>query len=177
MKIVKVFLFFGLICLSMSSCVQEVEGPPESVSGYAPTYLAKTDADTVSFEDPQPTVRPGKIVLLDSLLFQVEQYQGIHIIDLSDPDNAVKIGFYKIFGCSQLTIQGHYMYTNSGRNFIVIDMLNLMNPKVTDFRKDYLAVFSFPPPPANSYFECPDASKGIIIGWESKLLNKPTCRY
>ncbi|MCO6459780.1 MAG: hypothetical protein J5I59_00115 [Saprospiraceae bacterium] len=177
MKILYNLILLLCLCGSLTSCIDEDAGPPDSVEGFAPIYLAKTDSDTVTFIQPQPTVQPGKIVIKGTLLFQVEQYQGIHIVDLSDPENAKKIGFYKIFACSELTIHNHFIYTNSGRDFIVIDIKQLDVPRVTDYRDNYFTAFSFPAPPVNSYFECPDPTKGIIIGWEAKTLNNPQCKY
>ena len=81
------------VIVSMTSCDLSESGPPDSVSGYAPVYLQKVGSDTIRFLPPEPTVKGGKIYIKDDILYQVELYKGIHIIDISDPEHAEKIGF------------------------------------------------------------------------------------
>ena len=174
----RLFYFIVLIIFAAGfiSCDFDEAGPPSSVRGYAPVYFPKTNNDTLKFVGPQPTEKAGKIVLKGDLLYQVEQYKGIHIIDFRDANNAKKIGFYEIFGSTELTIKDHYMYTNSGTAFIVIDIADLFNPRVVDYRPDYWVGLSFPPPPGNGYFECPDPQKGIVISWSETILHNPKCK-
>lgn len=177
MKSIRAFCLYSLLSLTCVSCIIDEAAPPDKVEGYAPVYITRTGADTVLFAQPKNTVQAGKIVLHGNILYQVEQYYGIHIIDLTDPEHANKIGFYEIFGCTELTLQGSYLYTNSGNDFLVIDISMPEQPRVADYKAGYFSGISFPPPPANGYFECPDPAKGIVAGWEKKTLNRPQCRY
>ena len=165
------------VIVSMTSCDLSESGPPDSVSGYAPVYLQKVGSDTIRFLPPEPTVKGGKIYIKDDILYQVELYKGIHIIDISDPEHAEKIGFYEIFGCTQVTMHDNYMYVNSSNDFLVIDVSNMMDPKVVDYKKNYFKGIAFPPPPEGGYFECIDPSKGIVIEWKRGTLQSPKCRF
>ena len=161
----------------MTSCEPDGDPPPARITGYTPIYLQKEGNDTVTFSMPQATVHGGKIYLKGNILYQVEQNTGIHIIDVSDPDNAEKIGFYRIFGCSQITMEGNFMYVNSSRDFLVIDVSILTAPKVVNYFANYFEALSFPAPPNSGYFECVDPAKGIVTGWKTATLNSPQCRY
>jgi len=174
--------FINCLCILLSVCCLagcEPDGnpPPLEVSGYMPLYLQKEGNDTVRFTEPQPTVNGGKIYLKGNILYQIEQYKGIHIINVTDPEIAEKIGFYEIFGCNQITMEGKYMYVNSARDFLVIDVSDLSLPRLVNYYPDYFEAFSFPPPPASGYFECVDPSKGIVTGWKKVTLKSPECRY
>ena len=171
------FLFLIFSFAGLTSCIFDEDPPPDNVFGNAPIYLQKTNSDTITFLSPQPTINGGKIYLKGDLLFQVELYKGIHIVDISDPENAKKIGFYEIFGCTQLTMQDQYMYANSAAAFIVIDISVLTAPRVVSYDPDYFNSIAFPPPPDEGYFECIDPSKGIVTGWERKSLTSPKCRF
>lgn len=173
------FLYLSLLFIvtGFTSCDLAGDPPPDQTMGYAPIYLQKTNTDTITFLPPQPTINGGKIYLKDDLLFQVELYKGIHIVNIADPENAQKIGYYEIFGCTQLTMQDQYMYANSAAAFMVIDISDLMSPRVVSYEPDYFKAIAFPPPPDPGYFECIDPSKGIITGWERKSLTSPKCRY
>ncbi len=81
-------LLFIIFCVIFNACDPSGSGPPDNVSGYAPVYLQRTGDDTIKFLPPQPTVKGGKVYLKDNILYQVELYRGIHIIDLSDPEHA-----------------------------------------------------------------------------------------
>lgn len=165
----------SLFCLT--GCEPDGSPPPAEVIGYAPVYVKKVGNDTIRFVDSRPTVNGGKIYLKGNILYQVEQFEGIHIIDVSDPENAIKIGFYEIFGCNQITMEGKYMYVNSLRDFLVIDVSQLSAPEIINFYPDYFEAFSFPAPPGSGYFECVDPSKGIVTGWKKVTLKSPECRY
>lgn len=177
MKSIWTFCLYSFLSLTSVACVIDEAAPPDNIEGYAPVYITRTGTDTVLFTQPRSTVHAGKIVLHGNILYQVEQYYGIHIIDMTDPEHASKIGFYEIFGCTGLTLHGNYIYTNSGNDFLVIDISNREQPRVADYEVGYFSGISFPPPPANGYFECPDPARGIIVDWEKKTLNKPQCRY
>ncbi len=171
------FILLSFVIISLTSCDPAGSGPPDNVLGYAPVYLQKTGDDTIKFLPPQPTIKGGKIYLKDDILYQVELYRGIHIINLSDPEHAEKIGFYEIFGCTQLTMQDNYMYVNSSNDFLVIDVSIMTEPKVVKYDADYFLSSSFLSPPRSGYFECIDPSKGIVIDWKSVMLESPKCRF
>src|SRR5688572_15346105 len=60
---------------------------------YLPVYGLDSSSRVITADMPQPTVDAGKIYVHGSLLYQVEVYKGIHIIDYSNKDQPVKLAF------------------------------------------------------------------------------------
>lgn len=167
---------FFCFVLMLNACVEEPVIPGE-VNGYKPLYLQDTNADTVTVRQPQPVVHGGRIVLYKSWMFQVELNRGVHIFDLQDTANISKVLFYEIFGCNQLSIQSDHMYVNTITDLLVINIADLLHPRITDYKKGFYRSFPFIPPPAHGYFECVDPSRGLLTGWKDTLLNNPKCLY
>jgi hypothetical protein len=73
-----------------------------------------------------------------------------------------------------LAAKGDLLYVDNGADLVT---LNISNPNsvflVSRVKK------AFPnqefPPFTNTYFECVDESKGIVVGWELTDLQDPQC--
>jgi len=168
-------IFMSVICLA--SCVQNSAGINNQVHGYAPIYSNVQSPGTVTLSSVRPTVHAGKIYAYDQYLFQVEENEGIHIIDNSDPHHAHKTGFLQVAGCSELAIHSGYLYTNNMGDLVVIDMNNMAAPQLVKRIEGAFPQFSQEYPPFNNvYFECVDPSRGKVIGWEEKMLTDPKCK-
>ena len=145
--------------------------------GYAPVYASVQSATQLNMESSRPTINPGKIYAYNQYLFQVEQGKGIHIINNSNPQQAEKISFLNIPLCAELAIKSNFLYTNNLDDLVVFDISNILSPQLVSRLED-----AFPnesqlyPPMANVYFECVDPSRGIVIGWERKMIDNPKCR-
>jgi len=84
----------------------------------------------------------------------------------------------KIPAASELAIKSNYLYTNNMDDLVVFDLSNITSPHLVNRINGAFPQISQKYPPFNGvYFECPDPSKGIVVGWEEKLLNEtPKCR-
>ena len=108
---------------------------------------------------------------------EVEQNEGIHIIDNSNLQQAKKVSFLKIPGCSEIAIRNNYLYSNNLNDLIVFDLSNLTAPQLVNRLENAFPQFSQSYPPfSDVYFECPDPSKGVVIAWEQKSLSSAKCR-
>lgn len=149
------------------------------ISGYAPVYSSRAAALTVGNSGPQPFVNGGKIATQGNLLYQVEQDKGIHIINISNPSQPVKLGFVNIALCRELTLKGGYLYTNNMNDLVVLNVSNpanvTENSRIANAFPD-LGVQFPPEAKAGDYFECADASKGLVVRWELTQINNPQCR-
>ena len=147
------------------------------VEGYVPVYASAQASTMINVEAPKPTASAGKIYAYNQFLFQVEQGKGIHIMDNSDPQQAEKISFLSIPLCSELAIKSNFLYTNNLDDLLVFNISNIQSPQLVSRMEG-----AFPnegqqyPPMSNVYFECVDPSKGIVIGWEKKIIDNPKCR-
>lgn len=147
------------------------------MDGYVPVYASLQASTQINIEAPRPTTNAGKIYAYNQYLFQVEEGKGIHIIDNSNPQQAEKISFLSIPLCSELAIKSNFLYTNNLDDLLVFNISDINSPQMVSRLED-----AFPnegqqyPPMANVYFECVDPSKGIVIGWERKIIDNPKCR-
>jgi len=169
-----------LLPLLLFFCSCELTGselPPGQQWGYVPVYAAPDVINTISVESAKHTTTPGKIYAYGAYLFQIEQNKGIHIIDNSNPKEARKIAFLNVPMASEIAIKSGHLYTNNLNDLVVFDLANAAQPKLVNRVKDaFPAIDQSYPPFSNTYFECPDPSKGIVIAWEQQALTNAKCR-
>lgn len=170
MKYLLVFIVIGLI-----SC--EPRRNDITTTGYVPVYATRQAVNTITTEPVKATVHPGKIYAYGNYLFQVEEKEGIHIIDNSNSLQPKKISFLKIPSCSELAIRSNFLYTNNLDDLVVFDLTNINSPQLMNRVKKAFPDFGQSYPPFTGvYFECPDPSKGVVTGWELKALSSFKCR-
>jgi len=153
--------------------------PPEYVvaEAYVPIYGYDAARYTITSRPAQPTVNAGKIYVWGNTLFQVEQFEGVHLIDYSDRKNPVKLGFIAIKGCADVTVKGDFLLTNNMQDLVTIDISNRSDAKEVSRVKGaffaYIAPEFSKPDKHNVHYVCPDQSKGDVIGWklEKKVKN------
>lgn len=168
------WLIAPFLLLLVSSC-QRDEGYPAQVDGWAPIYANTDSVKKIEGLAPRAIESGGKIYIKDQLLYQVENGQGIHVIDYSNPESPQKVRFIRCFGAQELSIMDNYLYTNNVNDLVVIDISDLDNIQLKGRKGNLLRMVSTAPP-EDGYFECPDNSKGEIVGWQQKLLHNPRCR-
>ena len=171
------YLFGLLICACMASCYPN-EGDPIETTGFRPIYASRDSIDVITVSGPRPTVETGKIYAYKQLLFQNEVNKGIHVISIADPKNPVKMAFYKIPLSTEISIKNDHLYTNNGKDLVVISIAKYMNPVLVKRLPNMFPFVNqeFPPNSTFSYFDCPDPAKGYVIRWEQVRLYQPKCR-
>lgn len=147
------------------------------VIGYAPLYGDPADLKTVSLMTAQPVENGGKIYVLDDLLYQVETGKGIHITDISTPSAPVQKGFIRAAGAQEIAVKDGLIYTNSLNDLVVLKIENDKLSVVKRMPASLGLLFSPALPPERGPFECPDKTKGTVIGWQKKTLTNPACSY
>ena len=171
-------LSFFLIVSFLTACaVEENQNPIERI-GMKPIYAKSLDATNVKSLLPQEFQKLGKIVSTGTSLFINDLLQGIHVVDIKDPANPIKIGFLSITGNVDFTIEGSLLYADNSKDLYVIDIKDIHDIKVLNTvaniynksQSDQLI-----PPDHSGFFECVDESMGIVIGWEEQLLSDPKC--
>ena len=168
--------FFPLILLS---CTQDrVSSLPNQVEGYSPVYASAVDVNVITFETAaRPTERAGKIYAIGNYIFQNDVNKGIHIINNTNRSHPEKVGFIKLPFSNEIAVKGNYLYSNNLNDLVVFDISDITKPKlVKRIQNVFPPVDQKYPPIPNASFECPDASKGIVVNWERKLLTDPKCR-
>lgn len=150
--------------------------PPAKVDGWAPIYSKDQGATTISSSEPRLIEKGGKIYVKGDTLYQIETGLGIHVMDIKQPNNPQKIRFINVVGVQEMAIKDNVMYTNNLNDLVVLDISNVSDVKLLDRITGVFHLVDQSYPPGTGYYECPDASKGTVVGWERKTLNYPKCR-
>ncbi len=166
--LVTLLLFGALSCMKSNNT---------EVLGYAPVYGSLADITEVKSEPAKPITNAGKIYLYQNYTFQMENGEGIHIINSSDPSNPQKIGFIKVKGCSEISIKNNILYTDNHRDLVGINIsnINAVQP-ISRLEKVFPGIDQESPPVDGVFFECVDPAKGTVIGWTQKMLSNPKCK-
>jgi hypothetical protein len=114
------------------------------------------------------------IFLRDSLLFLLEEYKGIHVINVNDSSNPRPITFIKIPAVSDFTLGGDKLYADNGPNLLSISIADIFNVVLISKNNQVFKPVLFPSLFIGP-FECVDETKGIVIGWEDAYLENVSC--
>lgn len=182
-----ILLFF---VVSIISCNDNgYDSVPDAVEGYVPIYFNENinPLDSVYRTSSRQIRENGNIYLYKQYLFINEKAVGVHVFDNSNPSTPVPVCFINIPNNYDISIKNGIMYANSYIGLLVIDINDLNNIKPLDYMK-YHINHVVPPLPAvrnnwnwsgnvseKIYFECIDNSKGIVVGWQAKIIYKPKC--
>jgi hypothetical protein len=182
-------ILFAALGLTLSSCwggwsSKNLPTPedPIKAEAYVPVY-STTTVSTIKSVAPQPIVHSGKIYVWNNLLFQIEQYKGIHVINYSDRSNPVKLGFIEVRGCNELAVKGTHLITNNIKDLVTIDISDPASVKEVGRMKNafpmfYVQQLDYPMPPDRGWYVCPDYSQGEVTGWKlEKNVKNAYCRY
>ncbi len=167
-------LYCFAIILLLASCWKQKQ---EEVLGYAPLYGNETEMKTISLTTAQPLENGGKIYVFNNMLYQVEAGKGIHITDISNPENPVKKGFLKVSGAQELAIKDNLIFTNNMRDLVIVKVENNTATTVRRLQDSFKVLFTAARPPERGKFECPDPLKGNVIGWQKRMIVNPACTY
>lgn len=161
------------LCFVFAACEKQpydfYSGP-----GKKPVYVPFSALNDIRSEAPRPITLSGTIFLRDTLLFVLEQRQGIHVFNLADTANTVNVAFLKIPAATDFTVAGNRLYVDSWKDLVVIDISNLQQIEVVGRITDVLQPPLYPPL-YDGIFECVDETKGAVIGWEDAQLENVHC--
>ena len=167
----KILLATSLLILV--SCKEEYYFPDGT--GLKPVYISTAELGDIRNLEPQPTVNTGPILLLGDLFFMIEQKKGIHVFDVTNLNNPLKITFIKIPAINDFSIRNNVLLADNGPNLVSIDISDINNVVVLNIEENVFQQILFPPN-YTGFFECVDVSKGIIIDWEETNLTNARCR-
>lgn len=178
MKQISTLFLSSLVCIT--GCTTQIDTqtptagtPPFSGEGYRPVYLTTNEIQKISTTTPQPLRKPGKIYVRGNYLFINEQGKGIHLLDNTDPRSPRKVSFVNVPGNVDIAVKGHLLYADNGRDFVVLDISNPLDIQLIKRIENAFPIQQNPP--YLGYFECVDASKGVVVGWEKVKMNRPHC--
>lgn len=166
---------FIALLLAVAACDGPDFFPVDKAEGYSPIYVSAEAALTdVSLQPSRALSSPGKIYIIGKYLLINDQLRGVHVYDNTDPAHPVSKGFLSILGNTDVAVRDSVLYANNLTDLIAVDFTDLNNlQEISRFPQDY---WSLKLPPVNdTYFECIDDTKGIVLGWQKQTLTSPKC--
>jgi hypothetical protein len=106
----------------------------------------------------------GNIYKKDQFLLIIEENEGIHFIDNSNPTAPLQVGFLKIIGCTGIAMKDEYLFANSYVDLVVLDVSSWSNPHEVARLKD---LFPQVLPKHNPQYRIAQVDKnlGVVVSW------------
>ncbi|WP_136465869.1 LVIVD repeat-containing protein [Flagellimonas onchidii] len=166
----KILFILTLTTLVFVSCDKNDDN-----DGYAEYLVAKPlvinkaeFANSVDIIAPRPIEESGKVYTYKDYIFINDKFQGIHVINNSNPSQPRKMGFIEIPGNVDISVKDDFLYADSLSDLIVIDISNITDIKFVKRLENVLHNNIFWPFEAdiveNADF---DYETEILIGWKT----------
>jgi hypothetical protein len=166
MKILKSVLAMAVL-VSLFSCEKKDEFAEYIVA--RPLVMSKADFEnSVDILPPRPIDESGKIYAYQNYIFINDKYEGIHVIDNSNPAAPQKIAYITIAGNVDISIKDDVLYADSITDLVILDISNISNIQEVTRLKDVLQDNVIIPLEADivEWVEY-DWQTEIIVGWET----------
>ncbi len=172
MKRIALFLLLAL-GLSGISCEDDNDNPLlEEYTLAVPITMSEEDfRNSVDIIAPIPIDESGKIYTYKNYIFVNDQYQGIHIIDNSNPLSPQKIAFLKIPGNVDIAVKDDILYADSITDLLVFDITDIGN--ITMINRLANVLYGYVPWPFDADaidYESFGQNGERHIGWEMRTL-------
>nr|WP_297783118.1 hypothetical protein [uncultured Allomuricauda sp.] len=125
-------------------------------------------ANSVDVIAPRPVEESGKVYTYGDYIFINDKYQGVHVIDNSNPNQPVKVAFIQIPGNVDVSVKNDYLFADSLMDLVVLDISDLDNITIVNRLENVLQSYVAAPFEADlvDYGEYGYSSDEILIGWE-----------
>lgn len=101
-------------------------------SFYRPVYKTTEQARAeIKSYTAQEIEHPGKIYVKGGYLYLNELQKGIHVIDIRNIQNPIRVGFIKIPGAVDMAVRGNILYADMYTDLIALDISNPLDVKRT----------------------------------------------
>lgn len=148
-----------------------------TMQAYVPVYAKANDLANIGVESAKPIQKAGKIYTIGNLLLQNDLNTGVHFINISNPKQPVKMCFLRVPFSTEISVKDNHLYVNNFDDLLVFNISNPANPTLVKRLENVFPYHNSEyPPVSNTYFECVDPSKGIVIDWKPANLKDPKCR-
>lgn len=116
-----------LVLLGTLGCIEDQRGktspPPPSFHTHEPILMTYEELrSSFAVEGPRDIVKNGKILRYGDLLFVTERYQGIHVIDNSDPSRPTRKAFLRIPGTVDMACKEGVLYADNTVDLLAIEI-------------------------------------------------------
>jgi hypothetical protein len=168
-KIIPILVFLYLNSFLFYSCEDSTY---KEYKGYSPVYLSyKNLRSGVSQIQNTDLKNPGKIYFKDNYIFIVEEMEGIHVFDNSNPSSPENKTFLKVPGVVDISISGSYLYADSYVDLVVLDVQDIANIHQVGRVMDVLP-YTVPVSKTDYPTGYVDKEKGVVLDWELKTIRE-----
>ena len=121
---------FYVLPLSLLLCACPPDDNSPQYSSYEPLVMKRADFEnTIQFQQAHSLQNIAKMYTFGDMIFITERYQGVHLIDNSDPKNPVNKGFIRVLGCVDVAYKSSTLYVSSATDLVAIDVTDYQKPK------------------------------------------------
>ena len=153
----------------------------EIINVATPELMTKAEFRTsVEVLEPQNIDEAGKIYAYNDYIFVNDEFQGVHIIDNSNPESPSAIAFLKIPGNVDISIKNNYLYADSSVDLVVFDISNINDIQPIERLEDVFSIYDYQIPIEAQEVNWDDYnwSDHVIVGWtvtqEERAINNNT---
>lgn len=162
------------LIMFLSSCDEIIY---REFEGNAPVYLSYEELrSSVAAEAGRSLEHPGKIYFKDDYIFIIENLEGFHVYDNSNPSAPVHKTFIKVPGAVDISIAGYIVYVDSYVDLVVLDAEDINNIHEVARVKD---VFPYLIPETDNDFPVGkvDQEKGVVVAYEVRRIREKVETY
>lgn len=144
---------------------------------YSPSYQYTISApilmtrgalrESVKAEAPRELKHPGKIYSKANWLLINERYEGVHVINNTNPATPLPAGFIAIPGCIDIAMKGNVLYADNAVDLVAIDISDPANVRVTKRIENIFPELTNPDPWRTSTY---DKTKFIVVGFKDSVV-------
>jgi hypothetical protein len=159
-------LLFVLVFALVSCNNDKIEY--EIITVATPELMSKAEfRSSVDVLDPQNINEAGKIYAYNDYIFVNDEFQGIHIIDNSNPQSPQAIAYIKLPGNVDISIKNNYLYADSSVDLVVLDISDINNIQLVTRLEDVFTVYDYQIPVGTQEVNWNDFNfdSQVIVGW------------
>lgn len=159
------------ITLSLSTVFTLATSPVTSSN--TPVYLSYEELRrSVRVVSPRSSISADRVYLYDNYLILNERNLGLHVIDNSDPELPVNMGFIEIPGNTEVSIKRGFLYADSYIDLVTVDIRSLEFGDIDRIGEvnrvqDIFPYDEFQNVPEGVFLRDVDPERGIVIGYRS----------
>lgn len=158
-----------ILSIFLYACPIYTTEPMAPETSYTPLFMTRAQLESsVKSITSQKLLEPGKMLVYQNYIFLVEKYQGVHVIDNSNPAVPTKVSFIRVPGCIDIASKDNFLFVDNAVDLVTLNISNVTQITVVSRQRD-----AFPElyPPDLGYlpyiYRVSNREEGlIIVGWE-----------
>jgi hypothetical protein len=132
-----------------------------------PVLMSRSDVEAaVKLEAPRAVHSPGATALHKNALYIVEQYEGVHILDNSNPASPKKSAFLRVPGIWHVAIANDHLIVDNSSDLV---SFRLENPLAPNFQARGRDLLSNPPSKYSAHWWRGN-SDTLVVGYKDTVV-------